>query len=189
MQNSNTKADKNMDVCIKNIAGGDMTALRELYDELRVSVYKFALSIVKSPESAEDIAQETFLRIRANAQTYRPKGKPRAWIFSIVRNLAVSELRQTAKIVDIEELNDSPVLSMDNVRIYELSLLDLLNSDEKEIVSLRVLADLKHSDIAKTLNMPYEQVRWKYAYAIRKLKKHLTHFEKEEGVPIETERV
>ncbi len=184
MQNSG-----NMDVCIKNIAGGDMTALRELYDVLRVPIYKFALSIIKSPDLAEDIAQETFLRIRANAQTYRPKGKPRAWIFSIVRNLAVSELRKAAKIVDIDELSDSLSSSTDNFEVDESSLLDLLNPDEKEIVSLHVLADLNHSDIAKTLNMPYEQVRWKYAYAIKKLKKHLTHFENKEGVPIESERV
>ena len=186
MQNSSTMADKTMDVCIKNIAGGDMSALRELYDELRVPVYKFALSIVKSTDSAEDIAQETFLRIRANAQTYRPKGKPRAWIFSIVRNLAISELRRTAKIVDIDELNDSLASSVNNVD--ELLLLDILNPDEKEIVSLHVLADLKHSDIAKALNMPYEQVRWKYAYAIKKLKKHLTKIYSGEGVPIETEK-
>ena len=122
MQKSSTMADKYMDVCIKKIAAGDMTALRELYDELRVPVYKFALSIVKSPDSVEDIAQETFLRIRVNAQTYRPRGKPRAWIFSMVRNLAVSELRQQAKTADIDDFSDSLVSSMDYVGIDGLSI-------------------------------------------------------------------
>jgi len=189
MKNSSTMADRDIDVCIKKIASGDMTALRELYDVLRVPIYKFALSITKSPDLAEDIAQETFLRIRVYAQTYCPKGKPKAWIFSIVRNLAISELRQATKIVDIDELDDSLISSVDNVDIDELSLFDLLNSDEKEIVSLHVLADLNHSDIAKTMDMPYEQVRWKYAYAMKKLRKHLTHFEKREGVWVESEKV
>ena len=188
MRNSGAMADKSMDMCIKNIAHGDMVALKELYDELRVPVYQFALSIVKSPASAEDIAQETFLRIRAYAPAYRPQGKPRAWIFSIARNLAVSELRKAAKVISIEDRNDIPFSHMDKEGFAVSSLLDVLNDEEKEIVTLHVLADLKHSDIAKTLNMPYEQVRWKYAYAMKKLKKHLTQSEIREGVSIETEQ-
>lgn len=46
MRNSGAMADRSMDVCIKNIAHGDMAALKELYDELRVPVYQFALSFV-----------------------------------------------------------------------------------------------------------------------------------------------
>jgi RNA polymerase sigma-70 factor (ECF subfamily) len=148
-----------------------MQSLSVLYEELRVPVYKFALSIVKSPHTAEDIAQETFLRIRVNAHTYRPKSKPKAWIFAIVHNLAVSELRRTSRLTDYEqELNSkSTAFELDESSV----LLDLLNPDEREIVSLHVLADLKHSDIAKALDLPYSQVRWKYAYAIKKLRKHL----------------
>ena len=173
MYSSNTMTDKNMEEFIKKTANGDMTALKSLYDELRVPVYKFALSIVKSPVSAEDIAQETFLRIMTNAQTYRPKLRPRAWIFSIVRNLAVSELRNRLKTVDIEEAYHVSDTSADFLASDDLTLLDFLKSDEREIVCLRIFADLKHYDIAKILNMPYEQVRWKYAYSLKKLKKHL----------------
>lgn len=188
MRNSGAMTDKQMDVCIKNIASGDMAALRALYDELRIPIYKFALSIVRSTSSAEDIAQETFLRIRAAAPIYRSQGKPRAWIFSIVRNLSVTELRRMAKSVNLERVDMFSATTVDSIEVDGGSLLDLLKADEKEIVSLHVLADLKHIDIARTLNIPYEQVRWKYAYAIKKLRKHLTKFQKREGVPIETEK-
>ena len=188
MYNSNTMTDKNMDECIKKIANGDMTALKRLYDVLRVPIYKFALSIVKSPMLAEDIAQETFLRIMANIQVYRPKGKPRAWIFSIVHNLAISELRKKTKFVDIEEAYNLSDTSVDFSVSEGLVLLDSLNPDEKEIVCLHILADLKHYDIAKILNMPYEQVRWKYAYSLKKLKKYLTKTKQGEGFEYENEK-
>ena len=173
MQNPGIMPDKKMDACIQQIADGEIAALEELYGELRVPVYRIALSIVKSPDLAEDVAQETFLRLRESAQTYRPKGKPRAWIFSIVRNLAVSELRQAVNTIDILELSEALELSENPAEIEDLSLLDILTPAEKEIVTLHVLADLKHSEIAKTLNIHYEQARWKYTYAIQKMKKHL----------------
>ena len=172
--NSDNMTDKNIDLCIKHIADGDMLALKTLYEELRFPIYKFALSIVKSTSTAEDIAQETFLRIRVSAKSYRSTGKPRAWIFSIVRNLAITELRKTSKIINIEDYNNSLTTEGNNTfEIDELSLLEILKPDEKEIVSLHVLADLNHKDIAKALNISYSQVRWKYSYAIKKLKKHL----------------
>jgi len=170
------QTDKQIDRWIADTAKGDMESLKMLYEQLRVPVYKFALSIVKSPSTAEDVAQETFMRIRLNAHTYRSRQKARAWIFSIVHNLAVTELRRSARTVNLHE-QVSALVSDDCIKVDETSavtqLLDLLKSDEKQIVSLHVLAGLKHTEIAKALDLPYTQVRWKYAYAIKKLKKHL----------------
>ena len=203
-------SDMDMEICIQDIAGAgpsvsaysyhpsyDVCAasyepLKKLYDELRIPIYKFALSIVKSPDTAEDIMEDAFLRIRAGAKNYRPKGKPRAWIFSIVHNLAVSELRKKSGD-DIDEFSETledtrPSLSsIENIEA--ISMLDCLKPDEKEIVTLHVLGDLKHSEIAAVLRIPYEKVRWKYAYAIHKLKKQLTDPEVKEGALYENEKI
>lgn len=171
----NNMTEKTMDVCIQNIALGDSNAFKELYNELSIPIYKFALSVIRSPESAEDIAQETFLRIRASAQYYRPNGKPMAWIYSIARNLAVSEMRRRSKSRDIYDYSELLEDKNSQTKMEEIEeafdILEVLNLDEKMIVLLHILSDLKHSDIAIAINMPYEQVRWKYAYALKKLRK------------------
>ena len=183
MQYPGKMTDKEMDAYIQKIANGSMTALGDLYEELRAPVYRFALSIVKSHAPAEDIAQEVFLQIKIRSRTYQSKGTPRTWIFSIARNLAVSMLRQTEKFVDMDALNALIAPGADPAEMDDLSLLDILDPLEKEIVSMRVLADLKYSEIAQSLKMSYDQARWKYIYAMQKLKKHLTK-QGEEGTSI-----
>ena len=185
MEKVSSMTNKDIDLCIKNIACNDMIALKRLYNEFRIPIYKFALSIVKNKEIAEDIAQEAFLRIRVNAAEYKAKGKARSWIFTIVRNLAISEVRINSKTQGLEEhitdLTDGTDISSMVIENDVSEMLDCLNADEREIVTLHVLADLKHLDIARIINMPYERVRWKYAYAIKKLKKSYVN-KTEEGV-------
>lgn len=167
--------DRAIDMCIKNIASNDIKSLEKLYNELRIPIYKFALSIVRCPDAAEDVAQESFLRILSGSKTYRSIGKPRAWIFSIVRNLSLSELRQRGQTVNIDQLQRDETPYTDSISVDESHLiLDQLHDDEREIVYLHVVVGLKHTDISKILDQPYAQIRWKYAYAIKKLKKHLT---------------
>lgn len=168
--------DEDIEFCIHQVAFADMTAFKQLYEELKNPIYRFALSIVQDEASAEDVAQDTFLRLRANAEKYKAKGKPKAWIFTIARHCAISELRQKTKADSLEE--KEPDCADDGMEDKALSaqtvyrLLNLLREDEREIVTLHIYGGLKHGEIARTLGLPYEQVRWKYAYALKKLKKH-----------------
>lgn len=163
--------DRAMDVCIRRVADGDMESLRALYEELRHPVYRFALSIVGVPEAAEDVAQEAFLRIRAGARNYVPRGMPRAWIFAIVRNLSISERRGLSGHSSLEEHGELPGATEPLPEGEAVpDFLDRLTGEEKQIVMLHVLGELRHSEIASAMNLPYETVRWKYAYALKKLR-------------------
>lgn len=68
MDHVRTMEDKDIDKCIIQIAEGDITSLKRLYDEFRIPVYKFALSILKSHEAAEDVSQRPSYR---DAQGFR----------------------------------------------------------------------------------------------------------------------
>ena len=68
------------------IAKGDHDALAALYQHTNASIYGFALSILKNASDAEDALHDCFLDIYQAAGSYRPQGKPMAWIFTIVRN-------------------------------------------------------------------------------------------------------
>lgn len=169
--------DEIIELCIHDIALGDMAALKQLYEGLKDPLYRFALSIVQDAACAEDVAQETFLRLRANADSYKAKGKPKAWIFTIVRHCAISELRRRTKEDSLEE--KEPDCADGGIEDQALSaqtvyrLLNLLREDEREIVTLHIYGGLQHGEIARVMGLPYEQVRWKYAYALKKLKKQL----------------
>lgn len=63
------------------IAKGDHDALAALYQHTNASIYGFALSILKNASDAEDALHDCFLDIYQAAGSYRPQGKPMAWIF------------------------------------------------------------------------------------------------------------
>lgn len=85
------------DSLIEKISLGDMDAFRELYEIASKSVYGFALSILKNSHDAEDVLQETFLKVYQNSSDYVSYSKPMAWILRITRNLAVTKLREKNK--------------------------------------------------------------------------------------------
>ncbi|MHB8577900.1 MAG: RNA polymerase sigma factor [Dehalococcoidia bacterium] len=73
----------------------DVAALALLYDRYNRQVFGLALHMVHSPETAEEVAQETFLAVWRRAGLYRPqRGTPRAWLFSIARHRTIDVLRR-----------------------------------------------------------------------------------------------
>ena len=64
------------------IAKGDQEAFRQLYQNTDKTMYSFILSVVRNPQDAEEIMQETYLRIWTSAGSYQAQGKPLAWMFT-----------------------------------------------------------------------------------------------------------
>ena len=161
------------DALIHRIADGDMDALRTLYDSVRGSVYGFALSIVKNAHDADDVLQETILRVYANAVNYRPQGKPLGWIFTIARNLAMDKVRHNGRTVPTDErslaVNLHTVADADD-RILLRELLATLTDEERQILILHTVNGIKHREIAAVLGLPLGTVLSKYHRAVKRLK-------------------
>src|SRR5258707_13583239 len=81
------------DELIARLAGGDDTALRQLFDR-HASWLAARLRKALPPDDVEDVLQETFLAAWRNARTYRPQGTPAAWLWVIARNQAALLLRK-----------------------------------------------------------------------------------------------
>jgi len=82
-------------VLMSQVALGDSSALGLLYDRYSANVYALALRMLGDRQLAEELVQETFLRVWRQAATYRMvRGALVAWILSIARNLAIDELRR-----------------------------------------------------------------------------------------------
>ncbi|MEM1483745.1 RNA polymerase sigma factor [Oscillospiraceae bacterium PP1C4] len=168
---------------IARIGNDDGEAFRALYCQTDRAVYGFALSILKNQQDAEDIMQDTYLKIRASAHLYQPREKPMAWVLTITKNLARMKLRDKAAthLQPMEELDNC--LDFSNVensedRLVLEAALKFLKQDERQIVLLHALTGLRHREIAKLLEMPLATVLSKYNRSLKKLKKYLI---KEEG--------
>lgn len=163
---------------IREIAQGDTGSLAPLYQHTKHAVYGFALSILKNPQDAEDVLQETYLRIHQAACGYHSNGKPMSWIFAITRNLSLMKLREHSKTTDLTDQQwaqlpaKAPSVT-DEDRILLQALMQLLTDQERQIVMLHTMSGLKHREIAQLLEIPLATVLSKYHRAIKKLKKHL----------------
>ena len=165
-----------------NLVGtGDEDAFRQLYHNTDRTVYSFILSILKNPQDAEEVMQETYLKIWTSAASYHSQGKPLAWIFTIARNLCYMRFRDQKRQADmgLDDLNGEETgelcLPLENLAdaMVLRSALEILKEDERQIVLLHASAGLKHREIASNLQMPLATVLSKYNRAIKKLKQYL----------------
>ncbi len=177
-ESSGKELTRQLDGCIAGIAQGDRDALAELYRQTSTSVYAFALSILKNVHDAEDVLQESYLRIYDAAWSYRSHGKPMAWIMTIVRNLCMMRLREKSRTAELTEedwndaLSESCEMNIDD-RIILSQCLSQLGEDERQIVILHAVTGFKHREIAAFLDMPLATVLSKYSRSLKKLKNYL----------------
>lgn len=79
---------------LQRIAVRDEGALADLYDRHSAVAYAVILRILRDPADADDVLQETFVRVWSRADTYDPSlGSPAAWLTRIARNRAIDRLR------------------------------------------------------------------------------------------------
>ena len=86
---------------------GDASALAELYRRWAAPVRRFLLRMVGEPAMAEDLTQETFVRVHGARDRYAPEARFSTWLFRIARNLALNELDRMRN--SAPHLSTSPV--------------------------------------------------------------------------------
>lgn len=176
--NQKQQASRLIEHYISKIGQGDGEALAKVYELTRVAVYGFALSLLKNRYDAEDVLQETYVRLYQSAGTYQAKGKPMAYLFIIAKNLCLMKLRSAKRIIDIEDWDwDNIIVQQPEVTIEDKIVLtaarEVLSSQENQIVMLYTTAGLKHREIADLLQLPLATVLSKYRRSIKKLKTKL----------------
>ncbi|MBE6596965.1 MAG: RNA polymerase sigma factor [Ruminococcaceae bacterium] len=164
------------DTALQKIASGDMDALAVIYHKLGKRIFLLSLSILRDRESAEDIMQETFLKIAAEAHTYKEKSNAIAFILTITRNLSLNLLAKRRRSASYEssldagaEIADSNPTNAFSELPEALSLLDL---DDRQIVILKLENNMKHRDIAAVLGISEAACQKRYRRALEKLKNY-----------------
>jgi RNA polymerase sigma-70 factor (ECF subfamily) len=87
---------------LERIASRDDAALAELYDRHSRLAYAVIRRILQNPSDAEEVLQETFVRVWSRAETYDARlGSPAAWVVRIARNRAIDRLRAGQARADV----------------------------------------------------------------------------------------
>lgn len=178
MNRNNENKNTIIEQCLISLAENKLEAMDRLYETISKDVYAFAISKVRDKFDAEDITQDTFIRVYENAKIYTPIGKPLAWIFTIEtnvinryfnlknRNNNIEDESILEQVEDSSNIDESKEIKNDYLR----KLLLILSEIEREIISLHLVSDLKFREIAKLLNKPLSTILSKYNRAIKKLK-------------------
>jgi RNA polymerase sigma-70 factor, ECF subfamily len=168
---------------------GDKTAWDTLVDAYWQRLYGYALRATRNAELAQDLVQETFLRIVQRLGRYDDQGKFEAWLFRILVNLVRDHGRSLARhptqstviesdgqrIEMTDELGgdgpapDEPLHMREEVDSLQEALRKLPESD-RQILLLRHFADMPFKDIARTLNCPIGTVLARAHRALAKLR-------------------
>lgn len=86
---------------ILRLVGGDERALDALMDRHSTSIYRFLYRMVGHEEDANDLAQETFVRVFQHCRSYKPEARFSTWLYTIAGNLARNHYRWRSRHSDL----------------------------------------------------------------------------------------
>lgn len=164
---------KELDRLLIRIAEGDNLAFEQLYINTRRGVYAFLYTYYHNPADTEDGMQSVYLNIKKGIHTYRADSNPSAWILQIAKNLAYNDLRKKKREIPSEDMKE-PSHEYEGGRGEITELMErILTEEEQRIVTLHVIWEYKHREIAEILGCPTGTITSKYKRSIEKLKKSL----------------
>lgn len=154
----------------------NITEFKHLFSEHKKHVFAIALSILRDFELSEDVLQEVYIKLFQHMKQ-NEISNVKAWLISVSRNTALDLYRKKKR--EITGFGDDyfervQYQSEDPIDKMVLSkYLELLDSEERQIVVLKDISGMKHREIAKIIEMPLGTVLWKYRMALKKLRKGL----------------
>ena len=171
-----------IEACVK----GDRLAQRNLYDIFSKRMYVICLRYTKSQQEAEDVLQESFIKIFKNLSGYRGESRLDYWIKRIVINTALNSQRKKLymyPMVDIEdvknEFDQSKALS--NYQMEELlKMIRELPTGCQTVFNLFAIEGYSHKEIAEMLEVSEGTSKSQFARARKLLQEKIAEEEKTE---------
>jgi RNA polymerase sigma-70 factor (ECF subfamily) len=176
---------------------GEVRAFEILLGRHRKSVYNFILRFVGDKETAEDLLQETFMRVIKGADAYKRQAKFTTWLYTIARNLCVDQTRRrkhrrhASLDAPMDSSEDAGSL-MDVIASNEIAsdrksvnkelfatmqrAIAALSEEQREVFLMREFLDLPFKQIAEVVGVPENTVKSRMRYALEKLRLELDEY-------------
>ena len=173
---------------------GEVRAFEYLLDRYQGPIFNFILRSVRSRALAEELTQETFVRVIKNAQKYKKKAKFTTWLYTIARNICIDQSRRAkhrkTESLDkklgqgessqtlLDRMSDnqpSPAHASSNKELQSslLAALDTLGDEQREVFVLRQIQQLSFKEIAEVVGVSENTIKSRMRYALEKLRLEL----------------
>jgi len=181
-------ATVNLETELTRLRSGDVEAVAALMERYQHRLYRYLLRLVRQPATAEDLFQQTWIRVMERIRSYDPQRSFEGWLFALAHNLAIDFLRRGR----MESL-DEPLSSGDSrAEIIESGgpgALEQLLSQERagwladsvaelpvvfrEVLTLRFEEEMRLEEIAAVLALPLGTVKTRLHRALKHLRRSL----------------
>jgi RNA polymerase sigma-70 factor (ECF subfamily) len=167
------------------MGGERMADFDALFDEYSDKVYGLAYRLMGNRDDAMDISQEVFVKIFRNLKAFKGESAMATWIYRIVYNTCMDELRRR-KIKQVS-IVDKPDLVDDNISVEEIyeaderkkavhNALYKLDDDQRAVIVMRDIQGLSYEEIADVLQCPLGTVKSRLSRARLNLKEILKDY-------------
>ena len=170
---------------VERLRKRDPQALGELYDRYGRLTYSLIYRIVRDTGIAEDLVQETFLRVWNRAQAFdAARGALGSWLLAVARNRAIDYTRSTAgrmrNALELEETEhpsafvdlEKEVLNSDKTRRVRQAI-EKLNANQRSVIELAYFEGLSQTEMAERMGQPLGTVKTWVRMALRALRDEL----------------
>ena len=162
---------------ITRIQAGDETSLKELFDLSSRHVYGLAWQILKSREDAEEVLQDTFVKLYQNNGFNPSYGSARAYLYAIARNEAFMRLRAKGSRPQLSEIDlhdpnthfQASSINQDNKLVVEKALSSLESTDAK-LLKASFYWGYTHDELAQQTGLPLGTVKSRVRRALLRLR-------------------
>jgi len=169
---------------------GDINAYNELVKRYKDRLLNFVFRYFNNVEQAEDVVQDTLIKLYTHASYYKNVAKFSTWIFTIAKNNALTELRKNkrkktdslwtddGKFIDISSKEESLESKVQNeIAIDQLNkFLDEIPENFRMAVVLRDFQELSYEEISKILEIPIGTIKSRINRGRIQLAEKMKHF-------------
>jgi RNA polymerase sigma factor (sigma-70 family) len=173
---------------------GDPSAIETLITRHRSKVYTYILLTIKKQQLAEDLFQETFIKVIQSLRggKYKDNGRFLSWVIRIAHNLIIDHFRKEKQMNSISnddtevdlfnskkfsDKNIEEIIVSSQIRLELRTLINELPADQREVVLLRHYGELSFKEIADQTGVSINTALGRMRYALINLRKMITERE------------
>ncbi len=182
--------EKSDAVLIEEHKNGSQEAFAELFYRYKNSIYNFIYRFVGSSDIADDLLEDTFVKMIKSIDNYQERNKFKQWLFSVANSVTIDYLRKRKKEYAVDSIedwmdiaDDSPSPQVFLEQKEQMNFIEekikQLPPKQKQVFLMRQESDLTFREIAKILGCPISTVLSRMHNAVLNLRKSLKEYEYE----------
>jgi RNA polymerase sigma-70 factor (ECF subfamily) len=156
------------------ILAGRPVSVEALYEQYAESLYSYALSLLRSIEAAEEVVQNSFLKLVRSPEILDRARDAKPYLYAMVRNEVYDHIRKGGEELLVDSYDG--LMFEESSREDEILLQQLvkeLPAEQREVIVLKIYQGLTFKEIADIVSIPQNTAASRYRYAISALRQKM----------------